>query len=153
MIALPPGGAGAPIDRAAIAFPGCGSSSAGSSRCPHQRPGGEHETAALEGILPARDLVHLVDVRPERDVNVLAGLVECLSGERHPVLPADERSDPHARLTIRHRRPSGGLGVSRAPHHSLGVRRHQLAVVVEQRAAGAEGENGVVERAATRPLL
>src|SRR5262245_64504640 len=57
----------------------------------------DHEASAFESVMPAGDLVHLFDRGPERDVNVLAGIVQRLPRERHPVLPTNQSADATGR--------------------------------------------------------
>src|SRR5262245_20821897 len=56
------------------------------SRCDHKAP-------PFKSVMPAGDLVHLFDRRPERDMDVFAGEVQRLPRERHPVLPTDQSAD------------------------------------------------------------
>src|SRR6266850_1921951 len=54
---------------------------------------GEDESASLEGIVAAGELVRLLAMGPRGDVDLFACRVQHLSRERHPVLPADEPAD------------------------------------------------------------
>ena len=66
-------------------------------------------------------------------MHILAGLVKRLPRKRHPVLPADQSA--HA---ARGRFAAvNAVGVAGAPDHALGVRRHQLAMMRQQRAVAA----------------
>src|SRR5258707_10847633 len=94
---------------------------------PKERSGRENETAALEGVVSTRDLQHLMNVGPHRDMNVFAALVHRLPRERHPVFPANQSADATRRRVDRRE----SLRVAVAPHHSFGVGRHELAVMVE----------------------
>lgn len=55
--------------------------------------GGEDIAASLERVMATGDLMHLVDSRPDRHVNVFSAVVEGLTREWHPVLPAYEPTD------------------------------------------------------------
>src|SRR4029079_14523714 len=45
------------------------------------------------------------------------------------------------------------IPVSLTPHEPLGISRNELAMVIEERALGAEREEGIEERAAPRAML
>ena len=119
----------------------------------HKRAGGEDVAASLERIVSTRDLQHLLHRRPGGDVNVLTGFMKCLTRQRHPVLPAHEATDSHGPVGRRNVDGPHAIPVSRAPHEALGVRGNELAVVIEERAVGAEREQRIEERAACRSML
>ena len=115
-------------------------------RSPHQRAGCQDVATALKGVVAAGHLVHLLDRRPHRDVDILPRLVQRLPRQGHPMLPADQPADAaHGRV-----HDPQSLGIARTPDKALRVGGHQLAVVVEQPAVRPEGEQGVVEGAASR---
>ena len=59
--------------------------------------------------------MHLVDGRPGGDVDVLAGIVQGLSREGHPVLPTHQAPDaPDGSLDRAH-----AVRVTRSPHETL----------------------------------
>src|SRR6186713_428575 len=78
-------------------------------------------------------------------MDVLARVVQCLAGQRHPVLPADQSTNT-TRWSVN--RPHS-VRVAIPPDHSLGICRDQLAVMIEQFAIRANREQRVVERSAT----
>src|SRR6186713_348998 len=78
-------------------------------------------------------------------MDVLARVVQCLAGQRHPVLPADESTNT-TRWSVN--RPHS-VSVAIAPDHSLRIRRNQLAVMIEQLAIRTDSEQRVIERSAT----
>ena len=79
-------------------------------------------------------------------MDVFARFVERLTSERHPVLPAHEPTDARQAGIGRNVDGSHTVTVARPPDESLGVRRDELAMVVEERPVGPEGEKCVEER-------
>ena len=79
---------------------------------------------------------------------VLAGLVERLSRERHPVFPADEPTNPSGSSLDR---ADAGC-VTLPPHHPLGEGRHQFAMMIAQRAIRTIREQGIEEGTACMVL-
>src|SRR6202521_1258006 len=75
-------------------------------------------------------------------MDLFAARVECLPGERHEVLPADQPT--HTSAVQFDRRE--GASVALAPHGPLFVGRHQLALAQHQLATGIQYQEGVVER-------
>ena len=78
------------------------------------------------------------------DVDLRTLGVEGAARQRHVVFPADQHADP-PRRRLDHPQAAG---VSEAPDHALGVRRHQLAVTVGDAAVGVDDHGAVEERAA-----
>jgi len=77
----------------------------------------------------------------------LAGMVHRGARERHPMFPADQRSDAApCRFVHAERR-----AIAAAPDQPLTVRRHQLAVT--QRRLGGTEQILRVEQAAAHPLM
>ncbi|PYT37256.1 MAG: hypothetical protein DMF52_03620 [Acidobacteria bacterium] len=106
------------------------------------RARGQDEAAPLEGVMAAGDQIHVANGRPVGDVDLLGRLVHRLPGQRHPVLPADERADP----------AGGGRDglqtapVALTPDQPLGVGRYQLSVAAQDRPVGSDEQIRVVER-------
>src|SRR5262245_16083331 len=51
------------------------------------------KAAAFVRIMPAGYLIHFIDRRPERDMDIFASEMQRLANERHPVLPTNQASD------------------------------------------------------------
>ena len=132
---------------------GWASSSGGNCRRAHERASSQYEASALERVVATRDLQHLLHRRPRGDVDVLGRIVKRLTRERHPVLPTDEPTDARCAGVRGHVHGMNTVPVTLAPHETLGVRRDKLAMVIEQRAVGSEGQQRVEQRAATRPSV
>src|SRR6266849_3014913 len=75
-------------------------------------------------------------------MDLFAPRVECLAGEGHEVLPADQPTHTSAVQFDRRKRASVAL----PPHRPLFVRGHQLAVVQYQVATGVQYQEAVVQR-------
>src|SRR6185436_11582147 len=63
----------------------------------HNATRSDHEAPPFKSVMPAGDLVHLFDRRPERGVNIFACDMQRLPRERHPVLPTDQSADATGR--------------------------------------------------------
>src|ERR1700688_4315378 len=116
---------------------------------PHDSSAADHPATSfacdvLQGADPA-----IAAVVGWRDIYFEALRVERVSRQRHEVLPADERADASAgRVDDLEAR-----SVAEPPHHALRTCRHELAMLVEYAAVGANDNHGVVERASTRILV
>jgi hypothetical protein len=84
--------------------------------------------------------------RPDRNVNMLAGVVHSHAGQWHPVLPADQSAD--ALVSRPHRTQATTVAIT--PYHSLGVGWHQLAVMIPQLCLGRNRKQTVVKSSVSR---
>src|SRR5438105_4840498 len=116
---------------------------------PHDGSAADHPATSfardvLQGPYPA-----IAAVVSWRDIYFEALRVERIPRQRHEVLPADERPDaPAGRVDDLEAR-----SVAEPPHHALRICRHELAMLVEYGAVGANHNHGVVERTSTRILV
>ena len=99
------------------------------------------ERVALVGHVAEGRLPGCARVRCRRQVDLLALSVQCLTGKRHQVFPAEQSADPDSIQLDCHQRASVAL----PPDSPLLVRGHQLPVMQHQFAAGIEYKQGVVE--------
>src|SRR5207249_5419040 len=112
---------------------------------PENSSAGDDEAAALEGVVPAGDKIHLLDPRPRRNMDLLPRNMQGVTREGHPMLPADEPADACRRRVLR----SQALAISLAPDETLGERRHNVAMTIEKSSVGVDREHGVVKSAMT----
>src|SRR2546422_2705364 len=103
-----------------------------------------NESAGLPGDVPDLLEPRLGIVGRRREVDLDPRLVEGGTRERHQVLPADEPADA-GETGVDRLEP---VAVAEAPHHSLVIRRHQLAMAQRELAILVEDEERVVERPA-----
>ncbi len=111
--------------------------------------GTDHPAASFPGDMPAGADPAFSAVVAGRDMDVHALGVQREAGQGHVVLPAQQRADA----------AHGGFGhpqsraVAEPPDHALGIGRHQLAVMVENAAIGADHHQAVVERGAAHAAV
>src|SRR5712692_10059675 len=86
---------------------------------------------------------------PDRNVDLLAGVVHGHAGEWHPVLPTDQ--SPDTTVFCLHRTQSTTVAIT--PYQPFCMIRHQLAVNIRQLCLGRNRKQTVVEGPVSRTRL
>src|SRR5216684_8403984 len=87
-----------------------------------------------------------MDRWPNRDVDVLAGIMHGHARERHPMLPANQSAYASSRRG--HGLQPAAITIS--PHESFRVGRHEFPMVVSELSILRNSEKRVVERPVSR---
>ena len=107
-----------------------------------EQPAPNTQAAALAGDVAHRREPALAFDPRDRYIDLDAVCVERKAGERHVLLPADQRADPAAEGLA----DPKTTGVTLTPDRALRVGRHQLAVPIQHRAVGSDQDYCVVKR-------